>query len=174
MIKFRLVSRDDMPSLLEILQHEEVGQRIIAEPMAVTPESFPAILMVSKPGTYARAFTILFEAEVIGFGAIGDIDSQHRTATISWLVLDPKVQGRFYGVKAGRFLIDYAFNTLNRNRLDCKVMAENRTVRAVIKRCGGKFEGAAREAMYKGGKYWDMHQYSWLRSEWELGNGTAT
>ena len=57
------------------------------------------------------------------------------------------------------------FATQKINRLELKIMPENGPSKRVAEKCGYKFEGIARGAMFHRGEYEDLAVYSILREE---------
>jgi ribosomal-protein-alanine N-acetyltransferase len=51
------------------------------------------------------------------------------------------------------------------NRLEARIMPENGASKRMAEKCGFRFEGVAREAVFHLGAYRDMEVYSLLRSE---------
>ncbi|MCL4823963.1 MAG: GNAT family N-acetyltransferase, partial [Anaerolineales bacterium] len=69
--------------------------------------------------------------------------------------------------EALNLLLRHGFETLNLNRVFLRVYADNlRAVRSYQK-AGFVHEGTMREAVFKRGKYGDLHFMSVLRKEWE-------
>lgn len=63
-------------------------------------------------------------------------------------------------------LFSYLLFTVKKiNRLEARIMPENGASKHVAEKCGYRFEGVAREAVFHLGAYRDMEVYSMLRSE---------
>ncbi len=63
--------------------------------------------------------------------------------------------------------VDYLFKTKNINRIEVRILPENKPSEKVALRCGFMFEGAARQAIFHQGTHSDLNQYSLLRKEHE-------
>jgi ribosomal-protein-serine acetyltransferase len=64
-----------------------------------------------------------------------------------------------------RFLVRYAFLTLDLNRVEIAVAVHNARSRAIPERLGFKFEGVLRAREHLRGTYLDHAMYSQLRAE---------
>ena len=83
------------------------------------------------------------------------------------MIGDKSVWNKGYGTETMQMLLQHGFETLNLNRLYLRVYSTNpRAIRAYEK-ADFIMEGTLREAVYKHGKYSDVHIMSVLRSEWE-------
>ncbi|OQX94766.1 hypothetical protein B6I21_08925 [candidate division KSB1 bacterium 4572_119] len=63
--------------------------------------------------------------------------------------------------------INYAFQTLNLNRIQLHVNAKNTAAIRIYKKIGFQQEGILRQAMYKNEEYFDFLVMGILRSDWE-------
>jgi len=65
-------------------------------------------------------------------------------------------------------MIDYAFNTLNLNRIQIKCGIGNEKSSKIPKKLNFKFEGIERSAELLNGKFIDAEVYSILKDEWKF------
>jgi diamine N-acetyltransferase len=77
-----------------------------------------------------------------------------------------RLWGRGYGTEATRLMVDYAFLTLNMNRVWLKVYEDNERARRAYERVGFRKEGVLREDIWREGSYWNSLLMSVLRREW--------
>lgn len=75
-------------------------------------------------------------------------------------------QGKGYGTEAIRWVLDWAFRFGNLHRVGLDTLEYNMGARKVYEHIGFVYEGRQREVTFMGGRYWDMLQYSVLKSEW--------
>jgi len=117
------------------------------------------------------AFTLVIcrreNREGIGQVSLVRIDWVGRMATYYIGIADKTHWGRGYGSEATRLMVDYAFDTLNLNRIQLHVSSENKRAIKVYEKIGFKQEGTLREAMYHKGRYVDFDVMGILRSDWE-------
>ena len=101
----------------------------------------------------------------IGETALFRIDWIGRMAIFYIGIADKKNWSKGYGSESTSLMVDYAFNTLNLNRIQLHVAVENDAAVKVYKKTGFKIEGTLREAMYHEGKYCDFYVMGILKTD---------
>jgi RimJ/RimL family protein N-acetyltransferase len=92
-----------------------------------------------------------------------------RSGEIGIMIGDKRMWNQGLGTEAMTLLLRIGFETLNLNRIFLRVHSNNlRAVRSYEK-AGFVLEGTLRQAVYKKGRYGDLHIMSVLRSEWDKG-----
>jgi len=101
----------------------------------------------------------------------GAIDMMHISYQIRKVELGYWLGERFQGkgliTRGCRALIDYAFDTLDLNRIEISARADNTRSRAVAERLGFTLEGTFRQTRRVGDGYGDGVLYSLLKDEWK-------
>lgn len=100
----------------------------------------------------SRQFILTDGEEDIGYVALFFIDFIHRKAEYA-IMIDPKHQGKGYAKIATRLAMDYAFRTLNLNKLYLIVDEVNEKAIHVYEKAGYKVEGVLKEEYFINGKY---------------------
>jgi ribosomal-protein-serine acetyltransferase len=111
-------------------------------------------------------FAILADGAIVGVAGFRPIDRMNRVGEIGyWLAA--AAQGRGTMTECCRFLVRYAFLTLDLNCVVIAAATGNQRSRAIPQRHGFKFEGMlrAREELY--GAFVDHAVYSQLRAEFD-------
>jgi RimJ/RimL family protein N-acetyltransferase len=90
----------------------------------------------------------------------------HRCADLGIAIGDPANRGRGYGAEAIGLLLEYGFRTLNLNRVELKVYANNPRAIRCYEKCGFTQEGVRREARWWDGRWWDVLEYAVLARDW--------
>ena len=109
----------------------------------------------------------LAEDRLIGFMDLGGFDWSVRSAWVGIGIGLPEYWGKGYGTEAMRLLADYAFETVNLNRINLTVFGYNeRGYRSYVK-CGFKEEGRVRKLLLRNNQRWDMIYMGLLREEWK-------
>jgi RimJ/RimL family protein N-acetyltransferase len=103
----------------------------------------------------------------IGKTALFRIDWVGRMAIFYIGIADKINWSKGYGSEATRLMVDYAFKTLNLNRIQLHVYVGNARAVEVYKNVGFKVEGTLREAMYHNGAFCDFYVMGLLRSDLE-------
>jgi RimJ/RimL family protein N-acetyltransferase len=106
------------------------------------------------------------DGTLIGNIGLIAIDWVHRFATSGTLIGDPNFRNKGYGTDAKMLLLNYAFNTLNLNRVNSGAIEFNERSQRYNQKCGYKIEGRERAKYFKDGKYWDHIVLGVLREEW--------
>ncbi|MDZ7331684.1 MAG: GNAT family N-acetyltransferase [candidate division KSB1 bacterium] len=104
----------------------------------------------------------------VGQTAFFRIDFVSRAAVFYLAILDPSHWSKGYGSEATQLMVDYAFETLNLNRIQLHVCAENTPAIRIYERAGFKKEGVLRQAMFRNGAYVDFWVMGILRSDWSV------
>jgi len=104
--------------------------------------------------------------ESIGQTAFFRIDYISRTAIFYLAILDPTHWSKGFGSEATQMMVEYAFKTLNLNRIQLHVCAENTAAIKIYERVGFIKEGVLRQAMFRNGNYFDFWVMGILRDDW--------
>ena len=107
------------------------------------------------------------DGEPIGQTALFRIDWVGRAAVFYIGIADKENWSRGYGSEATALVAEYAFNTLNLNRIQLHVAVENKRAVKVYQRTGFVIEGTLREAMFRDGQYHDFYVMGLLKSDWQ-------
>ncbi|WP_067727813.1 GNAT family N-acetyltransferase [Oceanobacillus damuensis] len=120
-----------------------------------------------KSAESKRALTagIYFKGKLVGLISFNSIDWANRIGYIGYW-LSPDYQGHGIVTSAARALTDYAFSTLELNRVDIRAAYENKKSRAIAERLGFTEEGKIRHAEWLYDHYVDHVIYGMLASEW--------
>jgi len=102
----------------------------------------------------------------VGQTAFFRIDFISRAAVFYLAILDPACWSKRFGSEATKLMVDYAFKTLNLNRIQLHVCAENTPAIKIYERVGFIKEGVLRQAMFRNGNYVDFWVMGMLRDDW--------
>lgn len=109
--------------------------------------------------------------KTIGFCGLYRIQWQPRFAEYRIIIGDKTFWGRGIGTLAAKFIVKYAFEKLNLNKVHLGVNVENKAAIRSYEKAGFKHEGIVRQEIYRNGKYYDAHKMSVLQEEWFQKNG---
>ena len=109
----------------------------------------------------------------VGQTAFFRIDYISRAAIFYLAILDPIYWSRGLGTEATQLMVDYAFKTLNLNRIQLHVCAENIPAIKIYQRVGFQKEGVLRQAMFRNGGYFDFWVMGILRDDWLIHRETG-
>jgi RimJ/RimL family protein N-acetyltransferase len=113
-------------------------------------------------------FTIcsLDDDRPVGCTSYVRIDWVGRMATFYIAIAEKENWSKGFGSEATQLMVDYAFDTLNLNRIQLHVSAENEHAVKVYQRMGYKIEGTLRQAMFHHNRYSDFYVMGMLREDW--------
>ncbi len=113
-------------------------------------------------------FTIVEKASDIPVGqtAFFRIDWVSRAAIFYLAILDPAFWGKGYGTETTQLMVDYAFETLNLNRIQLHVFADNVAAIKIYQKVGFIKEGVLRQAMFHHDHYCDFWVMGILKNDW--------
>lgn len=94
-----------------------------------------------------------------------EINNINQSANLHIMIGDVNQQGKGIGTYAVKEILNHAFNNLNLNRVQLGVLHYNEKALKLYEKCGFKFEGRRRQAIYKNGVFADLLIYSILKSE---------
>lgn len=107
------------------------------------------------------------EKNIVGWTSLAKIDKENKSAFFHGIVIgDPNYRKGFPWIEIQQFVIDYAFQTLNVNRLEFSCLADHPTSMYIGPAMFFKQEGLFRKALYKNGSYHDVAYFGLLRDEY--------
>ncbi|MRX71516.1 GNAT family N-acetyltransferase [Bacillus lacus] len=109
---------------------------------------------------------IFFKGELVGMVAFPEIDWQGKKTSFGYW-LSPGFEGKGIVIRCVENLTDYAFNTLNLNRIEISCAEDNLRSRALPEKLGFIKEGILRDNYYLNGYLHNLIVYSLLKSDWE-------
>ncbi len=120
-----------------------------------------------QPGYSTGDFAIetLEEGKLIGNCGLYQASAENRSASVGIMIGDTSYWGRGYGTDSMRTLCRFGFEMMNLHRIDLEVIDGNDRARSIYERVGFVHEGTRRDAIYKGGRYRDIHIMSLLKGE---------
>jgi len=110
-------------------------------------------------------YTIRYKGNFAGLIGLKDTDSQNKKTEIGYWLSEP-FQKKGIMTESVKALMNYAFNTLNFNRVQIKCAVGNTLSSNIPKRLGFHFEGIERDGeLLTGGKFTDIEVYSKLKRD---------
>lgn len=115
------------------------------------------------------AFTIVDKNshKAVGQTALFRIDYINRNAVFFLAILDSDYWSLGMGTEATKLVVNYAFDTLNLNRIQLHVYSENKPAIRIYDSTGFRKEGVLRQAMFRSGAYHDFWVMGILKRDWQ-------
>jgi ribosomal-protein-serine acetyltransferase len=165
----RVLRREDAPELFAVTDANRDHLREwlpwvdVVRAVADTV-SFIEITIKQRESGRGPTFAVLRDGAIAGIVGFRPIDRVNGVGEIGyWLAAG--LQGRGVMTSCCRFVVRYAFLTLDLNRVEIAAAVDNARSRAIPERLGFKLEGVLREREHLRGSYLDHAMYSQLRSE---------
>lgn len=105
------------------------------------------------------------ENELIAMGGYTAIDVIHNNAEF-YVMVNPNMHGRGIGKKVSKWMYNYAFSSLNLNKIYLYTNDDNVSAYKIYENAGFRLEGVLRNHKWKNGKYQNRRVYGLLKSEW--------
>lgn len=102
----------------------------------------------------------------IGTCKVDKISVSNRTAELGMMIGEENAHGKGIGKEVFRILLAYCFNVLGMNRVWSQFYSFIIGSQRIVDATGFTYEGTAREAIFRKGKYYDILSYSILKSEY--------
>src|SRR5512142_728288 len=175
-IRLRGVERSDVPLFQQWLNDPDVTEGLgMYLPLSLVDEEhwFEGL---AKSDPVERPLAIEIQDgdgwRLIGNLSFFNLEWTNSCAELGIIIGDKSVWNQGYGSESVCLLLQHGFETLNLPRIYLRVYSTNRRAIRSYEKVGFVLEGTLREAVYRHGRYADVHVMSVLRSEWSAAEGT--
>lgn len=169
-LRLRPFDDSDADALFALQSNAEVLQYWDAPPWTegVRAERFiAACRQMAEAGTGTRlAVERVSDGDFIGWCSLTRWNPDYRSAAMGYC-LDDAAWGHGYATEAGRALLQWAFATLDLNRVQAETDTRNVASARVLEKLGFVREGTLREDCVVNGDVSDSWVYGLLRREWQ-------
>ena len=171
-VRLRAIEKEDLVSCQRWLNDREVTQFLLQHsPISMSMEEqwFDTQQAIPPEKGQVLAIEALSEDRWVYIGNTGlhNADAVTREAEFGIFIGEKEFWGKGYGKEASLLMLKHGFEDLNLNRIYLFVFENNPRAIASYKAAGFVQEGILREAIYKNGRYYNVHVMSVLRSEWK-------
>ncbi len=161
--------RSDIPTFVRWFRDAEtisfLGMR---SPMSEAMEEQWFNSMLERQGKEAYHFVICLLADdrPIGTSGLFEIDYVNGQAGIGISIGEKELWSQGLGTDAMSALLDFGFGQLRLERMWLEVYDFNKRAQRSYEKSGFVLEGVERHAMFRQGRFIDVHLMSMLRDEW--------
>jgi RimJ/RimL family protein N-acetyltransferase len=128
---------------------------------------------IADDGTGARlAIDRTSDEAFLGWCGLTRWNPDHRSASLGYCLAEA-AWGHGYATEAARAVLQWAFDTLDLNRVQAEADTRNVASARVLEKCGFVREGTLREDCVVDGEVSDSWVYGLLRREWRPSPGQA-
>jgi len=164
---FRPLEREDAPRLATFINDPPVRRTLLMHrPMSVGQELAWLEGLGKDEHHIVLGIARQSDDELIGTAGLHRLDYRSRLAEFGLALGLRTAWGQGFGTEATRMTLDYAFGTLNLNRVWLQVYASNAAAIRVYEKVGFRQEGVQRAQHFLEGRYEDGVLMGILRSEW--------
>lgn len=121
---------------------------------------------VVGPDTLTMAIHVRETDRLIGTCALSQLDADNGSALYHITIGEKDAWSHGYGTEATALMLDHSFGRLGLHRVALTVFAFNERAIRSYKKVGFTIEGRAREAIWRGERFWDEISMSVLKQEW--------
>lgn len=166
----RLLQETDVPAFYSLTQAKELWRYFTKELNEATQlNAWVEEALRDYTATRRMPFTIVEKASgvVCGSTSLGSISFYDQRIEIGWTWLGDTFRGTGINRHAKFALLQYAFETMQMERVEIKTDNLNERAKAALLKIGATAEGVLRSHMQMpGGRRRDSIYYSILKSEW--------
>lgn len=167
-VRLRAIEREDIPTFVRWFNDPEVRQYLLMyEPMSKAKEERWFEAYLDRKDDFMFAIEALIGEEWAHIGNLGlhRVDWKNGTCTFGIVLGEKAYWGRGYGTEAARVILRFAFGELNLHRVELEVYDFNRRAIRSYEKAGFRHEGTRRQALYRNGRYHDVHLMGILHEE---------
>ena len=166
----RPLDRTDAPLLAAFVNHPETRRTVLRpRPTSLMQEEAFLMQLGSSERDIMFGLALREGGSLVGVSGLHQLDNVGRKAQLGLLIGLAEQWGKGYGTEATRLMLEYAFTTLNLNKVGLQVFSNNPAARRVYEKAGFRLEGTLREDYFVDGAYVDTLCMGVLRSEWKRG-----
>lgn len=170
-LQLRAIKRQDLNDIYEYSANPKTSQYLLWYPhksLEETSEHINIVLSRYKSGEF-NDWAIVYKStgKMIGTCGFTSIDEDNNSVEIGY-VINPDFWGIGIATEAVTKILEFAFKTLEVNRVEAKFMFGNEGSLAVMKKVGMKLEGYYRDSLFVKGRYRTIGIASILKREYDL------
>jgi ribosomal-protein-alanine N-acetyltransferase len=167
-VYLRPLEREDAPVVLPWFNDPEVTRTLLRyRPLNLREEEAFLDSVAQSEHDLALGVAVRATDELVGVTGFHHMDFRNRHCSFGISIGAKGEWGKGYGTEATGLMVQYAFDTLNLNRVWLHVYEYNQRGLRAYEKVGFKREGVLRQDCYREGRYWDTIVMAILRDEWE-------
>ena len=168
-VYLRAVERDDLPRFVAWLNDYGTSRNLaLRSPLSLPMEERWFERVVDDQGRRGYVFTACLVVDDRPIGNLGfeELDLVNGSAGVGLMIGEARDRGRGHGTDMLRAALGFGFGSLRLERIWLDVYDHNPGARRVYERVGFVHEGTLRHAIFREGRYVDVHRMSMLAAEW--------
>jgi RimJ/RimL family protein N-acetyltransferase len=168
-VYLRAAERDDIPRFVAWFNDYRTSRTLgLRAPMSIPMEEAWFEGMVAAQGKTGYLFSacLIADDRLIGNVGLFDLDLVNGNAGLGIMIGEPADRGRGHGTDMLEAIVDFGFASLRLERIWLDVYDFNPGARRVYERVGFEHEGVLRHAIFREGRFRDVHRMAVLAGGW--------
>ncbi len=161
------VNFDEIEKYTEWVNDMETGLYVLFASSVIDVNKEKSILEYLTKHDTILAIVEKETGKAIGICGLHNKNEINRTANFGIFLGDKNYWGHGIGTEATLLILDYAFNVLNLNSVYLEVIDFNKRAIKSYEKCGFKYVGKKRKAIFMAGIYHDLLIYDYLASDFK-------
>lgn len=163
---FRTIVKEDLEQVRELHNHPEVVSKLTdIRPVNQIEQEEWFVKVSSSRRSYRLIARHRETNQLVGVFRIDKIDQVNQNAEIG-LDIHPMFHRKGYGFEIYNKMLEVLFMDWNLHRVYLQTLETNVAANSLYLKLGMKYEGRARQAIYRKGRYEDTILYGLIKSEW--------
>lgn len=171
-VRLRAIERGDIPTFVRWFNDPEVRRYLLLfGPMSEAEEERWFEAQLDSKDQFLFCIDAPVEEDggeewvTVGNMALSHVDWRNRAAVMGIALGEKGFWNRGYGTDAVRTMLGFAFDELGLNRVELDVFEFNERAIRCYEKVGFRQEGTRRSALFKEGRFHDIHLMAVLREE---------
>ena len=164
-IRLRTAVKDDMKMKVRWYNDPQVNKTLILPERLELDRTYRWFEQAEKDSSRRDWVIETLRGKPIGFVGIKQINTNNRSGLLYIVIGDKRYWGKGLGFESELLAVHYAFQKLGLHKVRGSALEINAASLALMKKVGFKQEGTLRDEYFKDGRFFDVHIFSILRSE---------
>ena len=166
-ISLRILKEKDAPLILEWIKDPDVNKHFRFDSNAITIDSVLEFIHSNQDTRENAHFAIVDDSdEYMGTISLKNIDLYSKTAEYA-IAIRKKAQRKGYGRKASLMILEYAFNSIDLNRVYLNVLSDNVDAIQLYENVGFTLEGEFKDHITINEEINSLRMYRMMKDEYE-------
>ena len=163
MFNLRELKETDLEMVLQWRNREDVRKNMYTQHI-ITWQEHTAWFQKAKDDDTKKYLLFQKDDTPLGFVSFTEIHKKHKTAFWAFYSADPTRRG--IGSQMEVFAIDYAFEVLQLEKLNCEVLSFNYPIVSFHRKHGFRIEGIFKNHFLQEGVYTDIYRLALFKKDW--------
>lgn len=164
-VVLRRMRADDMEMVRNWRMKPEITKYMYTDPVITLEQQMRWFEKISDSDDLY--WIVVQDGEPVGVASLTEWDKNNNRITGGAYIAERNNKTFKLAIELQLNLLNYAFNTLNINKVCGEVISENIGAIRTLEMCGSVCEGVLREHVLKNGRYYDVVIQSTIKSDWD-------